>query len=138
MLEYTASIWNGLPQILKNDLQRVQHGCLPVPGAKIEPLELGRTNLTKSAYQRVVESESHPCRRLKSKTAKGQKYDLRSSKLKYALSMSYTKRHGFFFPRPGDIASLSHLGVSTFQITFYLLSFIPKMCLCKVTVSLLL
>ena len=74
-----VAIWAGLPQYLKNDQQRGQERCLDVIGVPRdtpEPLEFRCTNLTKSAYQHIVESESQLCGCFIKNAIEG-KYELR-------------------------------------------------------------
>ena len=66
VLEYASPVWGGLPIYLEEDLQRVQNKCLNViglPRDTVESLVTRRQNLMRKEFQRILESENHPCKR---------------------------------------------------------------------------
>jgi hypothetical protein len=95
ILEYAAPIWAGLPNCLKEDIERVQNRCLDIiglPRGGIETLESRRNCLTGKEYDNILNSENHPCTRLICKT-NIHKYDLRTGCHPLLAPISSTDRH---------------------------------------------
>ena len=110
LLEYAAPIWGRLPGYLKDDLERVQNRCLDIiglPRNTVEPLAVRRENLTRKEFKRILDSETHPCRRFIPK-AVDHKYNLRSRlncHANFVVPTSHTDRHQrSFIPRAAKLA----------------------------------
>ena len=84
----------------------MQDRCLDIiglPRETVKPLAIGRKNLTRKKFKRILESESHPCRRFITNKAVDDTYNLRPNSTpfsKFTAPTSYTNRHQqSFIPR---------------------------------------
>ena len=64
LLEYAAPIWDGLPNYLIEEFDKVQNRSLfiiDIPKNSLEKLSTRRTEATKREIQRIIDKENHPC-----------------------------------------------------------------------------
>ena len=112
LLEYAAPIWGGLPDYLKDEIENVQNRCLDIinlPRNTVEPLAKRRDTLTRKEFKRILDEETHPCRRFIPK-ATDHKYNLRRRTNchndRFKIPMSHTDRHQkSFIPRAAKLMS---------------------------------
>ncbi|CAB3983437.1 Hypothetical predicted protein [Paramuricea clavata] len=105
VLEYEAPIWGGLPQYLTDELESIQTRSLKImdlPSDSLQSLEQRRDKLSIREYEKIINDETHPCRKYIPDMVTN-KYDLRTPKTLPGI-FSYTKRHELsFIPRTNSL-----------------------------------
>ena len=105
VLEYAAPIWGGLPQYLTDELESIQTRSLKIiglPSDSLQSLEQRRDNLAIREYKKIINDETHPCRKYIPDIVTNT-YDLRTPKT-LPQFLSYTKRHELsFIPRANSL-----------------------------------
>ena len=97
-----SPIWDGLPNYLIEEIEKVQNRSLSIidiPKDSLEKLSTRRTEATKREIQIIIDEENHPCYKLITKN--NHKYSLRSGNIyRSVVPLSGTERHkNSFLPR---------------------------------------
>ena len=105
ILEYAAPIWGGLPKYLIDKVENILTRSLRIlvlPPDSLQSLEQRRENLAISEYKKIVNDETHPCRKYIPVTVTNT-YDLRTSNNSRHM-LSHTNRHEqSFIPRANSL-----------------------------------
>ena len=101
LLEYASLVWEGLPNYLSEEVQRVQDHSLSiigVPRTALPALHERRSTATKGEFEKILKDESDP-NNVFVKSAPKNQYNLRFRRSTY-IEMSGPDRHQrSFIPR---------------------------------------
>ena len=100
ILEYASPVWAGLPNYLRDEIERVQSRSLRILGLEkdyLPPLNERREEATSREVDRFMNDPNHPCRSVLPKLIKNQ-YNLRNiDRNRNILFFSGTERHKHSF-----------------------------------------
>ena len=119
LLEYVAPIWGGLPQYLTDKLESIQTRSLKIlglPSDSLQSLEQHWDNLAIREYKKIMNDETHPCRKYIPDVVTNT-YDLRTPKT-LPQFFSYT-RHELIIYSQNKLAIVDNIFIG-----------IPKLFIC--------